>query len=397
MRFRTVFAIGVSTLAVVGSAGLVMRVRAAGEWRALSERADAVRTSYESRRVPRAALRGDAVEGSAFLHYDRAVLLGTELGWGRDLVPHRLSSPDEEQRAVRTELAREVAPVFEELALGARASDARLPVDWETGADHPVDHDHKGTYVCDLAAMVALSELDAGRAAEATDVLLDSLQYARDLIDAPTLFEAREGARALVSQGLVAFGEQGGWSRLPGEQRARVERALERIDEDLATIGDSLEVHEAVRLAQASSEVLQAEVDSAPLRSLLLLLLPFFQELQAEEVHLLLDFTRDYRALHERAPLRALETTERRYRARANDERKRFLLDLHAESASMRLRALARLRLLRYGLAVLADREDAPAEDRLGYPIRATSADGTLRVDLETPCFTGLVLELPVD
>lgn len=403
-RARALALVAGSVFVLLAASGVVLRERAKGEWRAVLARVDGIRAEHERRPGTRDVLRGTPLDGSAFAHYDRAIALGRELGWGndlgwgRDLRPSRMAAPTDEERAAREALAESAAPILAELALGARSVDPRMPARWD-GEEPPKVHRIEATFLGDLALALVLRALDGGRPDEATDLLLDGLQYARDLIDAPYLFEARNGAEVLVSSELLAFGRQGGWSRLPAEALTRVEEALARIDAELATISDNLEVHEALSLREFELACADEEeaLDSPLLRALLVGVTPFVQAQAAAETELLLTFAQDYRAAAEESPKKALERTERSYRSRTDDERERFLLGLQVESASLRLRALARLRLLRHALAVHAGREGEPAEDRLGYRIRAEVVDGELRVRVEAPCTTGLELAMPTN
>ena len=391
-----------SLFLIVVSGGLVLKSRADHDWNRLHERIDDIQVEIEERGSSRPVLHAHPNSDEAFAHYLRAIELADEVLEGRGLKRRswdqclQLTQQEWAESAARLQ---ELGEVLHELRLGAQAGRAKLfdswdaeNRDWETHVDFPALWPGSARKLSNIAFQAFMAELQQGDPQEAVWILLDSLQFARDLACTPLLLESATGVELLVHDGLIAFGEAGGWTSLPPESLNTCIDALATIDEGLETVGDALRVDTLLTIRSLKSVLTEAE--SGPFRwnlpagPLVACLTSAIKSETHRSHELLLDFARDYREAFATQPKVAPLRVRNQYRARAAElgaYAESPLTDLE-EASIERLRGLARLRLLRYALASQAGRRDVPETDRTGLPIQERVEAGMRRVFVDTHC-----------
>ena len=402
---HTLALLSIGTVALLGTAGVVGKRRVEQNWADLNVRIDAAQADVESLKTERPVLHGEPNADEAFEHYVRAIaLIPDDERAGGDSNPtyRQILGWSDEERASYAAYARDFAPVLDELRLGAQARRSKLAYDWEArgagwdrdgGVDTSVVHWRGARRLSTIAFTAFVLELLEGRSESALDILLDSLQFARDLAATPLLDEGGCGADLLVSSSLKAFSRYGGWSLLPETERDRWLDALALVDESLTTYYDAIRV-ETVLTVRGMKSHLEASAPT-PLGSILL-------KAQTHAAHtMLLDFEEEYSAAFAAEPLRRPSHVVRKYTRRAKSEG-RYVerpLQQFRDATAARLWGLALLRLLRHALAVNAGREDVPVHGRLGLPIQTEVVDGVRSSYIETNCrhsFSRLEISVPV-
>lgn len=412
MRILKILAlVSLGLVVLLACAGFVYKRKADQDWKALNTRVDAVQARLDREDWERAPLDGDPNEGEAFEHYQRALEQMDELAGPRPKATlGALRAATAEERADYDDYLRDASPALEELRLGAHAARARLELDWEgeemsweTGMpDWPILFAPSARALAETAYLAFLVELTDGRHAEALAVLLDSLQFARDLAAPPMLSEGRTGVLLLSPSWLDTFGTEGGWALLPEEQLDLWIDALATVDESLETVGSLVRVDAALNVRGMEAFMTRATrgpfVGNLPLGPLASFAMAVLKNKTNEAHHLLFDFEAEYLAAFEREPLRAPCRVIKKYE-RLGSFAEGYVevpLERYNESVTERLRALVRFRLLRHALALQAGRKDAPQTGRLGLPIHAEVEDGMRHVFLDRRCGTYIGLSIPL-
>ena len=405
--------VGLCTLVMLGTAGVVFTGLAEREWNTLQARVDAVQSDLDAQGWERSVLRGEASADEAFEHYERAIDLALAFDGPR---PRTLTftgvreAPPEEREALRTYLSA-LEPTLTELCLGAGAGRAKLELDWEgeemqweSGApDWPRIFALSARQLAETAYHAFLIQLAEGRPQEALEVLLDSLQFARDMAATPLLSESACGIKLLTPPWLDGFAREGGWLALPEEELNQWLDALAVVDEELETIGATLRVDAALTVRGMKAFMADAEdgpfVANLPLGPIVSVISAGLKAKTNDAHHLLLDFGSEYQEAFEADPLVAPGRVLEKYRKLGSPAQGyvEVPLDHFSEAALERVDGLAELRLLRHGLALQVGRTDAPPSDRLGRRIEAELAEGERRVFLEVGGGEALELSLPCE
>lgn len=183
--------IAAATVLPLLSVGLVVVPSKADErWREMLAWAERTERDWVQRDFGRDPLGGEAVEGAAFPHYQKAVERAAELGAAdagllRDL---RLQ-PGAVAAAERTAFAERWKPALEELVAGARSRDARPPIRWQQGflvSPFPL---LPARNLVNAAVVEARRQCAAGEHEEAVELLLDVATFCCDLQGSPTIVE----------------------------------------------------------------------------------------------------------------------------------------------------------------------------------------------------------------
>ncbi len=396
-RLKTVLLVGLGVLVCLGTTGVVLKGTAERNWSLLEQRLEEVEREVRARFESREPLIGQAGSGKALELYQEAIDQALEIvglsAPRESLLELERGSPEDLDR--RVEFAASVEPVLEALARGARAPDAKLfedwaarDMDWQTGVALPILWPHEVGLVTDVAFQAALIHLVQGDSARALELLLSSLQLARDLGATPTLTEARSGALLLVREPLVALVAQGGWSRFARAELIAWSEALAEVDAQLDFPGDALRVHTLRNVRSFAEELAFGETPEYREEH------PFLQHAvpavtavakghTRQSFEVLLDFDRDLRSAV-RDGGGVLEVLDR-YRAEISEQKALAQIPFEDLEQAVLLRAehLARLRVLRFALGHHLDLENAPGVDRLGHPIRTATCEQGRRFWIE--------------
>ena len=397
-------AVALASSTLLATAGLVWDREVGRDWAELVARVDAVEGEIRGRDPQRPVLAGPARDDEAFVHDLRAIELASvdeDLArLGRNLIWAQRASAEE--RAPFAADAPRIAPILAELALGASASRAEPPIDWSASEGEPGPS--VGAHVVDwlpaerlvrIACAAASNELVEGRSARALEILLDGLQFARDLADLPLVDESGTGADLLVRYWLIGFGERGAWSMFLDEELERWVAALALVDEDLETIHAAIRVDLALFVRGVEADLARS-APAHPLHSTLVRR----RTLRTHE--LLSAFEQEFVAAFEVEPQRLPGRIRARYEREGEPQGHRVSarLEDYGSATTQRVRGLAHLRLLRHALGRRLGHADLPATDRLGLPIRVETADGCERTFLDTGCpdsFSRLEVRIPVE
>lgn len=191
----------------------------------------------------RSVLYGNAVEGLAWDGYQRAQELLSE-GAYDDWVDCRRAAIERNPGSaeLRDTLVSKNRAMLEALALAAHRTDARPPLNWSAGYNVFVPSLLESRTAVNIAVMAAEQQLDLGHPQRAAELLLNAMQFGRDIMHGPTHISTMVGCalvaittkEALVDDNLCEHM----LDRFPPEQLQLLARGLETLEEgvDLGAI-----------------------------------------------------------------------------------------------------------------------------------------------------------------
>jgi hypothetical protein len=149
---------------------------AARRWAALQARVPVLVAEAKARDPRRPVLRGEAVEGDAWVDYDAAL---------RAVAPLEALMLGDPARKVDVERASRALAGFgfalEHVARGARKTQGAFVLEFDRGLSAKLPDSLGAHTLVNLAILQARRDLEAGNAARARDGLLDAAQFAGDL------------------------------------------------------------------------------------------------------------------------------------------------------------------------------------------------------------------------
>jgi len=183
----------------------------------------------------RPVLRGESIEGLAHVEYARAVsLLSPTAQHDWEEYMEATGDDDASSLELRNALIDEHEPMLEALALGARHTDAHSPIVWDRGYGNKLPKLMTARNVVNIAVLSARRHLDEGRHDRAVDVLLDSMQFSRDVMHGPTLIQTMIGCALLeISSSAVLLDGQF-LERFPPTQLERLALGMQTLDSALS-------------------------------------------------------------------------------------------------------------------------------------------------------------------
>ena len=206
-------------------------------WTTMKKRVGELQAEAQSRNLPRSVLRGQPIPGSAWAEYNialRDALTWTEDPNGRALSQFLNGDPETDRALVDRMLAAH-AGALDHLRLGAQREDGQFPYKWEHGPQMELPGLAASRLVSSLALVQARKSLESGRTQEATDLLLDTLMFARDLGSNGPLLSALIGDAVYVRtfdelRNLLLSG------KLTSAQLAELEMKLAIVDHDFPSL-----------------------------------------------------------------------------------------------------------------------------------------------------------------
>ena len=185
--------IGLGFLALLAVVGFAIQHRADRRWEELLRATAALEARLDAESPTRPVLHGDATDGLAHPHYERAqaavVALGLPSGdiakimhaQASELLgePHSIKVPASPTAA---ELIASSQTAIDALAVGAHSRDGRPPILWAKGFGHPTDNLLAARDVVNLALVHAVAAAAGRDHARAARIWLDALQYCGDLL-----------------------------------------------------------------------------------------------------------------------------------------------------------------------------------------------------------------------
>jgi hypothetical protein len=129
----------------------------------------------------RPVLWGEATPGNAWDDYAKAVAELRKFPDARKLLPIAQKAADADPAVGKAALAAHGDEVLGHLRRGAARTSSRYPYEWEKGITMPLPSMSEMQAVASLAVLKARSEIEERKSKEATGILLDVLQFGRDL------------------------------------------------------------------------------------------------------------------------------------------------------------------------------------------------------------------------
>ena len=168
--------------------------RASHVWQAMLATVDAKQKELEESSNERPVLWGDATPGNAFDHYEAAMklfetesaILKVEDGCSDvgEMIERWVQSVANKS-AQRDKFLSDTQPAFALLRTGAHCRNGRRAIAWEDGFESVTLDVIEVFQVGNVAALQARSLMDRGEGLEAVRVILDVMQFGRDLYDDP--------------------------------------------------------------------------------------------------------------------------------------------------------------------------------------------------------------------
>ena len=203
--------------------GLAVAIVAVGHWRGTVEwqrfRAAAALAQAESdaREPTRPVLWGEAQAGKASPHYERAFnLLSTKVDSAQlaslariegRRVAGVLNTEPVRPGPSAAEVVAAHADALAALRAGAHSTDAQRPMDWSAGFSIRIQNMLTARHLANVAVLAAILAVDEGDGERAVHLLLDVMQFGRDLTRSPLLIEQMIGCatQAIASHDAVTW------------------------------------------------------------------------------------------------------------------------------------------------------------------------------------------------
>ncbi len=226
----------------------------------LRARADRLEAWMDGQYEPRPVLWGEAQAGNAWQLYEEAVGLvdpSVEKRW-KQIVWEM--EPGEERATLRDALLDQHAEALEKMSLGAHRQDARHLIRWKEGHSQKVDQIpnlYWFRFLSNLAVLQSERYLDEGKPRQAVHVLLDAMQFGRDLLEKPRMIDELIGAALLnipTTGALIQFEQL---DRFPAAELQELADGMAILDaglprRSLGSSGDLLLFHRSI-LQQSDS------------------------------------------------------------------------------------------------------------------------------------------------
>lgn len=232
----TTWLIGLAILLLLGGAAVTQRegTARADMWSA-GRRLEALVDGVDR---TRAVLYGDEAEGAAFDAYAAALgELSPDVMEGWEAYRTAFEAGDAETRALGVALVEANQGSLQALRRGAHARDAKWRVEWERGLSAHIPSLKDCRNLAKLAWVAAELELEAGDAAAAVDVILDSAQFGGDLAQSPSQIGELVGDAVLSVTLRGGLLDPGLLWRLPEAEVARLAAGLRQLDARLEERG----------------------------------------------------------------------------------------------------------------------------------------------------------------
>lgn len=203
--------------------GLAVAIVAVGHWRGTVEwqrfRAAAALAQAESdaRDPTRPVLWGEAQAGKAWPHYERAFnLLSTKVDSAQlaslariegRRVAGVLNTEPVRPGPSAAEVVAAHADALVALRAGAHSTDAQRPMDWSAGHSIRIQNMLTARHLANAAVLTAILAVGEGDGERAVHLLLDVMQFGRDLTRSPLLIEQMIGCatQAIASHDAVTW------------------------------------------------------------------------------------------------------------------------------------------------------------------------------------------------
>ncbi len=365
---------------------LAVSVEADARWADARDLAGGLESVAKAVDHHRPVLVGESVEGSAHAAYEQALaVLGETPDADFDLFRKVRDGNAPELPAVRVALMETYGSALEHLAEGARRTDGGQQVDWSEGLSVSVPSLRKSRHLVDLAIADAELLLAGGDPEAATDRVLQALQFAGDMMRAPTYISHAVGQALLTTAGKAPMIDRGMLDRLPPACLARLDEGLARLDASLP----DFEVISAAEIALTVRTVAKALENDG-------MILPGFDSLAETWRHGFSQRLRCSSLVHMGVAAREVQVAvtdldwpqaEAHYEDHASLEGEgRLFLDLSkARSLELgRRSALAYLRITRAAIGQRLEGQVPTIPNPFGGDLVATGSGGVLRI--EAPC-----------
>lgn len=222
---------------VLGSGALVNRRRDAAAMTEALACAAQLEQELGNREHEREPVGGNGLPGKAWDEYQRAQDLAQSLPPKvirefavRTMAAAQASAEERAEEAAR--LMDQLSRPIEAMRKGARLLDVTHPVACTQQAVQNGPRLSTFNYLTDTLTVGGLAAIEAGDPAEGSEMILDAMQSAQDLLHSPLVITQLIGMSQLVPRSLEAFGEHQGLARL---QPA----ALKALDLGVAKLIDS--------------------------------------------------------------------------------------------------------------------------------------------------------------
>lgn len=390
-RTRLAWATALFTLAFAGTSLAVHRANSAAR-EEIAVHLEELRAEREALSFEREALWGETVPGEAWPHYAEALAAMAPLREHpiktRIIVALEPGVDAEERAAVLAEVPDEA---FAALRRGAHARDGEVVIDWERGFEAPLVKLVDSRALLHATGLrVLLAETPEGQL-DAVRSLLDALQFGRDLAESPTLIFEMVGCCVLSTESLGSEFDRGLAERLSAPAKRELLAGLRQLESTLTVESRAFPGQlELLAHSVANGWALESPANATGLERI--------RDYVDGEVVFDVHVADHIRRMREVAPelaaayrLPPLEIMDRVASIRADVEASGNPLSRQVtvplpSVVHSRIRARARLSLLRRALEVHLGEEGAPALDAFGLGVTVEEADdGSVRVSTSLP------------
>ena len=244
-----------AALAVLCSAGFLNAQRTSQSWSEMLAIGNELQRSIESADTTREVLHGTPIQALAFDEYSAALARVDESTF-RDLNSYRVArhQQDEASETLRDALLDQHRETLRLLEEGARSTDAHYSIDEGDGSNSDLLDFKACRSIAELTVAAADRHLCEGHPESAVNVLLDGMQFSRDLHESPLLINDVIGIALLAITSKEALIDNGLLERFPAPQLERLAAGMAKVDASIAPVGHAMD-GDLVRLASNLTNV----------------------------------------------------------------------------------------------------------------------------------------------
>jgi hypothetical protein len=205
------------------------------QWAEMRREADRLRADIENVPTVRPVLRGEPLEGNAWLDYEAAVAFSGSTPWleadWKNLSDYETGRERVDPLLLEAMLSKGPS-MFELLAHGARRRQGAYPYAWSQGASMKQPSDKGVSALWRLSRTRGRWLQELGHSRESAELLLDLAQFGRDYTQAAPRWQRLSGQSMIQSalDELRMLVEQGSLDR---ETRSMIDHALETLERSL--------------------------------------------------------------------------------------------------------------------------------------------------------------------
>lgn len=236
MRLRRPLLFGsIAGIVVIGAVTLTFQFRVDARWDAMTRDANALEQLLAIDDGTRPVLFGESAAGNAWDDYTIAIqaLPAQSEAARSEIIRARKLEPVADTGKLREAYVRAHLPALQAMQRGAHRTLARLPIQWPAGYARRATNLLTVRNLANACVLAAEQHIDAREPERAVDLLLDAMQFGRDLTLTPLVIDEIIGVAILQIASKEALVQNGLMDRLTDAALRRLAAGMRVLDESL--------------------------------------------------------------------------------------------------------------------------------------------------------------------